>query len=36
MASAIAGCAGDGCSIGAAETVESSYPNFFDDLEQLA
>ena len=32
MASAVAGCAGQGCSIGAAETVASSYPYFFDDL----
>jgi 3-phosphoshikimate 1-carboxyvinyltransferase len=36
MASAVAGCAGEGCSIAAAETVASSYPNFFDDLERLA
>jgi 3-phosphoshikimate 1-carboxyvinyltransferase len=36
MASAVAGCAGAGCSIAAAETVSSSYPNFFDDLERLA
>jgi 3-phosphoshikimate 1-carboxyvinyltransferase len=36
MASAIAGCAGAGCAIGAADTVASSYPNFFDDLERLA
>jgi 3-phosphoshikimate 1-carboxyvinyltransferase len=36
MASAVAGCAGAGCSIAAAETVASSYPNFFDDLERLA
>jgi 3-phosphoshikimate 1-carboxyvinyltransferase len=36
MASAVAGCAGEGCSIGAADTVASSYPNFFDDLERLA
>ncbi|MGB8197825.1 MAG: 3-phosphoshikimate 1-carboxyvinyltransferase [Acidimicrobiales bacterium] len=36
MASAIAGCAGNGCAIGAADTVASSYPNFFDDLERLA
>ena len=36
MASAVAGCAGDGCAIVSAETVESSYPNFFDDLERLA
>ncbi len=36
MASAIAGCAGAGCSIGTADTVASSYPRFFDDLERLA
>jgi 3-phosphoshikimate 1-carboxyvinyltransferase len=36
MASAVAGCAGAGCSIAAAETVASSYPNFFEDLERLA
>ena len=36
MASAIAGAAGAGCSIGAADTVASSYPYFFDDLERLA
>jgi 3-phosphoshikimate 1-carboxyvinyltransferase len=36
MASAVAGCAGAGCSIGAADTVASSYPGFFDDLERLA
>ncbi len=36
MASAVAGCAGTGCSIAAAQTVESSYPNFFEDLERLA
>ncbi len=36
MASAIAGCAGAGCSIRAAETVASSYPDFFDDLERLS
>jgi 3-phosphoshikimate 1-carboxyvinyltransferase len=36
MASAVAGCAGAGCSIAAAETVASSYPNFFDDLERLS
>jgi 3-phosphoshikimate 1-carboxyvinyltransferase len=35
MASAIAGGAGAGCSIGGADTVASSYPNFFDDLERL-
>lgn len=36
MASAVAGCAGAGCSIGTADTVASSYPRFFDDLERLA
>lgn len=36
MASAVAGCAGAGCSIGTADTVASSYPQFFDDLERLA
>jgi 3-phosphoshikimate 1-carboxyvinyltransferase len=36
MASAIAGCAGAGCSIDGADTVASSYPNFFDDLERLS
>lgn len=36
MAAAVAGAAGAGCSIGAADTVASSYPQFFDDLEQLA
>jgi 3-phosphoshikimate 1-carboxyvinyltransferase len=36
MASAVAGCAGAGCSIGAADTVASSYPDFFDDLERLS
>ena len=36
MASAVAGCAGSGCSIGTADTVASSYPRFFDDLERLA
>jgi 3-phosphoshikimate 1-carboxyvinyltransferase len=36
MAGAVAGCAGNGCSIGGAETVASSYPNFFVDLERLA
>ncbi len=36
MASAIAGCAGAGCTINAAETVASSYPGFFDDLESLS
>jgi 3-phosphoshikimate 1-carboxyvinyltransferase len=36
MASAVAGCAGAGCRIGGAETVSSSYPQFFDDLASLA
>ena len=36
MASAVAGGAGAGCSIGAAHTVASSYPRFFDDVERLA
>ncbi|HUZ42222.1 MAG TPA: 3-phosphoshikimate 1-carboxyvinyltransferase [Acidimicrobiales bacterium] len=36
MTSAIAGCAGSGCSIGNAQTVASSYPDFFDDLERLS
>ena len=36
MASAVAGCAGAGWSIGTADTVASSYPRFFDDLERLA
>ena len=36
MASAVAGGAGAGCVIGAADTVASSYPQFFDDLERLA
>jgi 3-phosphoshikimate 1-carboxyvinyltransferase len=36
MASAVAGCAGAGCAIGGADTVASSYPDFFDDLERLA
>ena len=36
MASAVAGCAGAGCSIGGADTVASSYPDFFDDLDRLS
>ncbi len=36
MASAIAGGAGNGCTIASAETVASSYPTFFDDLERLS
>lgn len=35
MASAIAGCAGKGCTIEGASTVSSSYPNFFRDLALL-
>ena len=35
MSSAVAGAAGNGCRIEGAETVRSSYPNFFDDLESL-
>jgi 3-phosphoshikimate 1-carboxyvinyltransferase len=35
MASAVAGSAGAGCAIEGAETVASSYPNFFVDLERL-
>lgn len=35
MASAVAGGAGAGCAIGAADTVASSYPQFFDDVERL-
>ncbi len=36
MASAVAGVAGRGCAIADADTVASSYPHFFTDLEQLA
>jgi 3-phosphoshikimate 1-carboxyvinyltransferase len=36
MASAVAGCAGEGCTIGGADTVSSSYPHFFDDLAGLS
>ena len=36
MASAVAGCAGSGCSVTGAETVSSSYPHFFDDLASLS
>jgi 5-enolpyruvylshikimate-3-phosphate synthase len=36
MAGAVAGCAGCGCTIGGADTVSSSYPNFFDDLASLS
>jgi 3-phosphoshikimate 1-carboxyvinyltransferase len=35
MASAVAGCAGAGASITSADTVSSSYPNFFSDLRTL-
>jgi 3-phosphoshikimate 1-carboxyvinyltransferase len=35
MASAVAGAAGSGSSISSADTVASSYPRFFDDLESL-
>jgi 3-phosphoshikimate 1-carboxyvinyltransferase len=35
MASAVAGCAGGGASILSADTVASSYPNFFRDLASL-
>ena len=35
MASAIAGCAGRGCTIEGASTVSSSYPHFFRDLALL-
>jgi 3-phosphoshikimate 1-carboxyvinyltransferase len=35
MSSAIAGVAGNGCIIENPETVQSSYPNFFEHLESL-
>jgi len=35
MASAVAGCAGTGCTIEGASTVSSSYPHFFRDLALL-
>jgi len=35
MASAVAGVAGNGCTIDGASTVSSSYPNFFRDLALL-
>jgi 3-phosphoshikimate 1-carboxyvinyltransferase len=35
MASAVAGCAGAGASITSADTVSSSYPDFFNDLRSL-
>jgi 3-phosphoshikimate 1-carboxyvinyltransferase len=36
MASAVAGCAGNGCMIGGTDTVSSSYPEFFHDLASLS
>ncbi len=36
MACAVAGCAGQGCTIEGASTVASSYPHFFRDLALLA
>ncbi len=35
MAAAVAGCAGNGCTIESASTVSSSYPHFFRDLALL-
>ena len=35
MASAVAGCAGNGATIEGASTVASSYPHFFRDLALL-
>lgn len=35
MASAVAGCAGNGCTIEGSSTVASSYPHFFRDLALL-
>ena len=35
MSAAVAGTAGAGCTINGAETVASSYPQFFADLESL-
>lgn len=35
MSAAVAGCAGSGATIHGAETVSSSYPNFFRDLTLL-
>jgi 3-phosphoshikimate 1-carboxyvinyltransferase len=35
MASAVAGVAGNGCTIEGADTVSSSYPNFFRDVALL-
>lgn len=36
MSSAVAGCAGNGCTISGASTVSSSYPHFFRDLALLS
>jgi 3-phosphoshikimate 1-carboxyvinyltransferase len=36
MAAAVAGSAGQGCVIGGAATVSSSYPGFFEDLASLS
>jgi 3-phosphoshikimate 1-carboxyvinyltransferase len=36
MASAVAGCAGAGCTINGVDTVSSSYPGFFIDLASLS
>ncbi|HVB50769.1 MAG TPA: 3-phosphoshikimate 1-carboxyvinyltransferase [Acidimicrobiales bacterium] len=36
MAGAVAGCAGNGCTIAGASTVSSSYPHFFRDLALLS
>ncbi|HEY5265465.1 MAG TPA: 3-phosphoshikimate 1-carboxyvinyltransferase [Acidimicrobiales bacterium] len=36
MSSAVAGCAGNGCTISGAATVSSSYPHFFRDLALLS
>lgn len=36
MASAVAGCAGHGCTIDGVDTVSSSYPGFFADLASLS
>ncbi len=35
MSSAVAGVAGNGCTIHGADTVASSYPHFFDDVRRL-
>ena len=36
MAGAVAGVVGSGCSIAGAESVLTSYPNFFSDVAALA